>query len=289
MSHMLCCAPACMPRRAEIEAQEGVIEQLERRLADAERAAAQAAKRAAAAESAAAEKEGMIAYVGEEVERVKALFGQKVRCCGAVCCRCLGRGRCFSHPYVGACSVGVVHRVGSSSEASQVCCCSVCRMAPHLWLWCRRRGWPPTAAPRSRWQPSCVASEMCWPPACASWRRRSTASASSCGRSSSMAALRQARRSGTRARRRGRRRGCWKWRRSFGRWGWLAGWLTGLLGGLSYVSKGCTAADTAHPSEAFPRIPLQVLSALEQHKAASAAKFAQLQSVLQDGHAPFLH
>ena len=64
--------------RAEIEAQEAVIDQLERRLADAERRAGDASARATAAEAAAAEKEGMIAWVGEEVERVKALFDQKV-------------------------------------------------------------------------------------------------------------------------------------------------------------------------------------------------------------------
>lgn len=64
--------------RGEIEAQEAVIDQLERRLAEAERRGGEAAKRAAAAEAAAAEKEGVIAYVGEEVERVKALFEQKV-------------------------------------------------------------------------------------------------------------------------------------------------------------------------------------------------------------------
>jgi len=86
------CMPTCVhqltlaafdTRRAEIEAQEAVIDQLERRLADAERRAGDASARATAAEAAAAEKEGMIAWVGEEVGRVKALFDQKVgRACG---------------------------------------------------------------------------------------------------------------------------------------------------------------------------------------------------------------
>lgn len=70
---------ACCWRRAEIEAQEGVIEQLEGKLAGAERRLKEAERRAAAAEAAVAEKEGMLGYVGEEVERVKALFEQKAR------------------------------------------------------------------------------------------------------------------------------------------------------------------------------------------------------------------
>lgn len=68
----------CSPHRAEIEAQEGVIEQLEKRLGEAERRLHDANKRAAAAEAATAEKESMLGYVGEEVERVKGLFEQKV-------------------------------------------------------------------------------------------------------------------------------------------------------------------------------------------------------------------
>lgn len=67
------------PCRAEIEAQEALIDQLEGRLAEAERRGSETAKRAAAAEATAVEREGMIAYVGEEVDRVKALFEQKVR------------------------------------------------------------------------------------------------------------------------------------------------------------------------------------------------------------------
>lgn len=76
--------PTLLPRfalekcRAEIESQEAVIERLEGRLAEAERQGKEAAGRVAAAEAAAAEREAMIAYVGEEVERVKALFEQKV-------------------------------------------------------------------------------------------------------------------------------------------------------------------------------------------------------------------
>jgi hypothetical protein len=66
-----------------VEAQEAVIEQLERRVEEEERRVSEARARAAAAEAAAAEKEGMLAYVGEEVERVKALFELKVRVFGA--------------------------------------------------------------------------------------------------------------------------------------------------------------------------------------------------------------
>ena len=68
----------CCSCRAEVEAQEALIEQLERRLEEGERRVGEARARAGAAESAAAEKEGMLAYVSEEVERVKALFELKV-------------------------------------------------------------------------------------------------------------------------------------------------------------------------------------------------------------------
>lgn len=61
--------------------QEAAIDRLEGQLAEAQRRAGEAARRAAAAEAAAEEKEGIIAYVGEEVERVKALFEQKVGWC----------------------------------------------------------------------------------------------------------------------------------------------------------------------------------------------------------------
>ena len=72
--------------RAEIEAQEEVIERLEHKLAEAERRAGVAAARAAEAEAAGAEKEGMLSYVGEEVERVKQLFARKVGRLGCVRC-----------------------------------------------------------------------------------------------------------------------------------------------------------------------------------------------------------
>lgn len=61
--------------------QEAAIDRLEGQLAEAQRRAGEAARRAAVAEAAAEEKEGIIAYVGEEVERVKALFEQKVGWC----------------------------------------------------------------------------------------------------------------------------------------------------------------------------------------------------------------
>lgn len=66
------------PHRCEVEAQEAAIERLEAQLAGSER-------RAAAAEKAAAEKAELLSYVGEEVDRVKALYEQKVWPPG--CCR----------------------------------------------------------------------------------------------------------------------------------------------------------------------------------------------------------
>ena len=73
--------PLLLARRAEIEAQEQVIEQLDRKLAESERRQKEAERRASAAEQAATEKENMINYVGEEVERVKGMFEQKVGGC----------------------------------------------------------------------------------------------------------------------------------------------------------------------------------------------------------------
>ena len=84
LNSLLGACVACYACRVEVEAQEAVIEQLERRLAEGERRVGEARARAAAAEAAAAEKEGMLAYVGEEVERVKALFELKVQGCGGV-------------------------------------------------------------------------------------------------------------------------------------------------------------------------------------------------------------
>ena len=45
----------------------------------------------------------------------------------------------------------------------------------------------------------------------------------------------------------------------------------------------------ALPRPHCPTADVQVLSALAQHKAASAAKFAQLQTVLQDLQGPCVH
>ena len=87
-----------------------MIEQLERRVEEGERRMGEARARAAAAEAAAAEKEGMLAYVGEEVERVKALFELKVRaggwCGGGVRepLRCLVCGECST-----LCCAGCAH------------------------------------------------------------------------------------------------------------------------------------------------------------------------------------
>lgn len=55
-----------------------MIESLERKLGEVEKRLKDAERRAAAAEAAAAEKESVINYVGEEVERVKGMFEQKV-------------------------------------------------------------------------------------------------------------------------------------------------------------------------------------------------------------------
>lgn len=51
---------------------------------------------------------------------------------------------------------------------------------------------------------------------------------------------------------------------------------------------GCCQLPLAGDRNSFCCLFLQVLGVLEQHKAASAAKFAQLQNVLQDLHTPFL-
>lgn len=64
--------------RAEIEAQEQIIERLERKVRESDGKVKDTEKRAAAAEALALEKENMINYVGEEVERVKGMFEQKV-------------------------------------------------------------------------------------------------------------------------------------------------------------------------------------------------------------------
>lgn len=80
-----------------------MIDQLERRLAEAERRAGDAAARAAAAEAAASEKEGMISWVGEEVERVKALFDQKVS--GWLL---PARGGCMVHAVLPCCALHLI-------------------------------------------------------------------------------------------------------------------------------------------------------------------------------------